>query len=353
MQKVKALVLLSGGLDSMLAAKVLMEQGIEVVGLSFISYFFNAEKAFKATKQLGIPLIAYSIAPDHLAMVKEPKYGYGKNMNPCIDCHSMMIRKAKEIMEGEEVVFINPDNSVKAVSQVYDFVATGEVLGQRPMSQTKVALQIVAKFSGIGDKLVRPLSGQLLDLTEPEKEGKIKKEALLDISGRSRSRQQELAKKFGITEYPSPAGGCLLTDPAFGIKLKELFDNWPKCTGQDVELLKHGRIFWLSLNEEKVLVVIGRDQKDSEALLKVRKPGDVLLTLVNEVGPTVLLRRFNPQLTINNYELETEIPAEFKIEELDFDNLRSEEEILQVVAQLTVFYSRKLVGKKVKVKIEK
>ncbi|NTU99452.1 hypothetical protein HGA64_05635, partial [Candidatus Falkowbacteria bacterium] len=135
MSKVKALVLLSGGLDSMLAAKILLEQGVEVVGLTYISNFFGAERGLQAARQLGIPLIPNNFAAAHLEMVKQPKYGYGKNMNPCIDCHSMMLRDAKEIMEGKEMVLVYPNGSIKAVAQKYDFVATGEVLGQRPMSQ--------------------------------------------------------------------------------------------------------------------------------------------------------------------------------------------------------------------------
>ncbi|MDP2736973.1 MAG: 7-cyano-7-deazaguanine synthase, partial [bacterium] len=195
----KALVLLSGGLDSMLAARVLLDQGVEVTGLSFKSNFFGTIKAKKAAEQLGVELIEIDFSDEHLEMVKNPTHGYGKNMNPCIDCHALMLKRAKEIM----------------VRDGFDFVATGEVLGQRPMSQHRDALDIVEKVSGLEGKLVRPLSAKLLNESEAEKQGKLIRNRLLDISGRSRQRQLELVKKYGIKEYASPGGGCLLTDPEF------------------------------------------------------------------------------------------------------------------------------------------
>ncbi|MEK7325722.1 MAG: tRNA 4-thiouridine(8) synthase ThiI, partial [Chloroflexota bacterium] len=165
MQKVKALVLMSGGLDSMLTARLLLEQGIEVTGLVFVSHFFGAKKARRAAEQIGVQLKEIDFKKEHLAMVKNPKYGYGKNMNPCIDCHALMLKYAKKIMEEES----------------YDFVATGEVLGQRPMSQGRNSLDIVNKESGLNDLLVRPMSAKLLPESRPEKEGKLIRGKLMDI----------------------------------------------------------------------------------------------------------------------------------------------------------------------------
>ncbi|MBI4779441.1 hypothetical protein HY797_03250 [Candidatus Falkowbacteria bacterium] len=209
----KTLVLLSGGLDSMLAAHVLMDQGVEITGLSFNSNFFNTAKAKKAAGELGIELIEIDFSDEHLEMVKNPEHGYGKKMNPCIDCPGLMLKKAKEIMDKEG----------------FDFVATGEVLGQRPMSQNKESLKVVEKISGLEGKLIRPLSAKLLDESEPEKNGKLIRERLLDISGRSRQKQLELVKKYGIKEYASPGGGCLLTDPEFSEKLLKILEYWPDC----------------------------------------------------------------------------------------------------------------------------
>lgn len=346
--KSKALVLLSGGLDSMLAAKVLMGQDIEVVGLSLISNFFNAERAFEATKQLGIPLIAYNFADEHLEMVKKPKHGYGKNMNPCIDCHAMMAARAKEIMEGKEVVLIYPDHSFKAIAQTYDFVATGEVLGQRPMSQNAQSLKKVAEYSGLGDRLVRPLSAKLLEVTEPEKTGKIDRERLLDISGRSRAVQTKLADKYGLKDYPSPAGGCLLTDEGFGNKLREAFDFWPDTSSNDVQLIKNGRVHWLHLNEEKILLVVGRDEKESinlEKLLKIE--GGAVIKLVDAIGPTAILRSKNKKISTIDFTIDTEIPRELNMSlvKTQFDNMP---DLIEVVAMIVGYYSPRVRGHKVK-----
>lgn len=329
--KAKALVLLSGGLDSMLAAKVLMESGVEVIGITFVSNFFGAQKGMEAAKKLGIEHLTVDFKTEHLEMVKKPKYGHGKNMNPCIDCHSMMLRKAKEIMEKSG----------------FDFVATGEVLGQRPMSQNRQALDIVAEFSGLKDKLVRPLSGKLLNLTEPEKNGKIKKEDLLDISGRSRSRQVHLAHTYGLKEYPSPAGGCLLTSPEFSKKLKELFEKIPECENEDIGLLRCGRVFYLNHEEDNLMVVIGRDQADNERLEKLKLKDDVLVNLAEDAGPTALIRA-RKKINIKNSLLEIDVPENIKIDDYNIDMVRSEEEILVLTGFLTCFYS-KAKGKSVKI----
>ena len=268
--KTNALVLLSGGLDSILVIKLLQEQDIEVTGISFVSYFFNADLAKKAAKQLKVELKIIDFSDEHLAMVKDPRYGYGKAINPCIDCHLLMSRKAKEVMKKEK----------------FDFVATGEVLGERPMSQNKQALELIERESGLEGYLLRPLSAQLLEPTIPEKQGLVDRDKLLDISGRSRKKQMALAKKYKIKEYPTPAGGCLLTDLHFGQKFKELLKHWPDAQGNDVQLLKLGRHFWLEDN----LIIVGRNQEENRQIKKSSQKGDILIEPKEFPGPTILIR---------------------------------------------------------------
>jgi hypothetical protein len=336
--KAKALVLMSGGLDSMLTARTLMEQGVEVTGLVFVSHFFGSAKAEKAAGQLGIELKKVEFKEEHLEMVKNPKHGYGKNMNPCIDCHTLMLKHAKKIMEDED----------------YDFVATGEILGQRPMSQNQEALNIVARESGLGDLLVRPMSAKLLSETKPEKEGWLVRGKLHGISGRSRQKQRELVEKYGIKEYASPGGGCLLTDPGFSERLLKMFDYWPDCSGDDVELLKYGRVFWLTrTNAEKpanlsgrVLVVVGRNKEDNEALEKLARKGDVLMELKEEMGPLTIVRIPNFQFPIFNSDFKIDIPNVLKMSELKLGEDKSEEEIINIAGLLTGYYAPKARGKK-------
>jgi tRNA U34 2-thiouridine synthase MnmA/TrmU len=335
MSKVKALVLMSGGLDSMLTARLLMEQGIEVTGLVFISNFFGAAKARKAAGQLGINLREVNFKKEHLEMVKNPKHGYGKNMNPCIDCHALMLKYAKEIMEKEG----------------FDFVATGEILGQRPMSQNKEALGIVARESGLGDLLVRPMSAKLLSESRPEKEGKVKREKLMDIRGRSRAKQKELVAKFGIKEYASPGGGCLLTDPEFSQRLIKLFDYWPIFSGDDIEIMKYGRVYWLNGKSGKIVIVVGRDKNDCENLEKLAKNGDIIIKLKNEVGPTTLARMSNVDFRLTNENLEIGVPVVLKLSELKLGEEKDEKEILDIAALLTGYYATKARGKKVKIEV--
>ncbi|MEK7557842.1 MAG: tRNA 4-thiouridine(8) synthase ThiI [Patescibacteria group bacterium] len=332
----KALVLLSGGLDSMLAARVLMEQGIEVVGVSFKSCFFSTEKAKKTAEQLGIKLIEVDFSDEHLKMVKNPMYGYGKNANPCIDCHGMMLKKAGEIMKKD----------------LFDFVATGEVLGQRPMSQNKDALKIVEKIAGLTGKLIRPMSAKLLDESEFEKLGKINREKLLDISGRSRCRQFELVKKYGIKEYVSPGGGCLLTESIFGEKLFKMFEYWQDCDKNDIELLKNGRNFWCNIkNKKKILIIIGRNEKDNENLLKLQQINDVVIELVDFAGPISLVRVKDCKLEAINRIQGIDVPKEIDISKLKLDEEKSFEEILKTTALLTGYYTTKARGQKIEVNL--
>jgi len=281
MKKVKALVLLSGGLDSILATKILKNQRIRITALSFKSYFFNEKQAQRAAKELRVPLRIIDFSKEHLKMVKKPKYGYGKNMNPCIDCHILMLKKAKEIMEGKK-----PFGKLRATK--FHFVATGEVLGERPMSQNKKALDLIEKESSLRGYLLRPLSAKLLKPTIPEKLGLVDRNKLLDISGRSRKKQLELAKKFKLKDFPAPAGGCLLTDPEFSKRLRKLFEISPDCRRNDIELLKLGRHF----SENTTKIVIGRNEDENGKIKKIAQKGDVLIEMENYSGPLTLVRNY-------------------------------------------------------------
>lgn len=268
--KVKAIALFSGGLDSILATKIILDQGIDVQGVTFETPFFSAQKARIAAKMIRLPLLVQDLTEEHLSMLKSPKYGYGKNMNPCIDCHALMLKMAGLFMLKEEA----------------DFIFTGEVLGQRPMSQGKQSLYVVAKSSGYLEFIVRPLSAKLLPKTKPEIEGKIERNKLLDIQGRSRKRQLELAQFYGIDSFSPPAGGCLLTDPVFSRRLKDLFKHQKNCLVRDIELLKFGRHFRIN---DTTKIIVGRNNADNIAIEKLYTNGDIIIRTVEFPGPTVLL----------------------------------------------------------------
>jgi tRNA U34 2-thiouridine synthase MnmA/TrmU len=268
-KKTQAFGLLSGGLDSLLAARLVLDQGILVTGLAFKSPFFGPKSAIAAAKALGIELVVKDITPEHLTIVKNPKHGYGANMNPCIDCHAFMIREAGKLMQEKG----------------YDFIFTGEVLNQRPMSQTKRSLMTVAKLSGFQDFLVRPLSAKLLSPTKPEIAAMVDREKLLNLNGRSRKPQLALAIRYGFREYSSPAGGCLLTDPIFSGRLKELFHHDSDCSVTAIELLKIGRHFRIDGKK----VIVGRDEHENEMLKRMRQEKDILLSAEHIPGPIVLV----------------------------------------------------------------
>jgi tRNA U34 2-thiouridine synthase MnmA/TrmU len=317
MKKVRALVLFSGGLDSVLAAKILMEQGIEVFPVFFKSYFFGPEIAQKSAKENGLKLKVIDFSKEHLKIVKKPNFGYGSSMNPCLDCHILMLKKAKELMKKNSHGRIRISRGQR-LSERYshaDFVATGEVLGERPMTQNKKALELVEKESSLSGYLLRPLSAKLLKETIPEKKGLIDREKLLDIQGRSRRRQIELAKEFKIKFYPTPAGGCLLTDPEFGKRLKELLKNYSKFTDNDVELLKLGRHFW----EGRAKIVVGRNHQENLKIEKLAQKKDILIEMKNYPGPTTLIRSYGGKFS---------------------------KEILEKAKNLTKFYSKKARDKK-------
>jgi tRNA U34 2-thiouridine synthase MnmA/TrmU len=266
----KALAVFSGGLDSMLAAELIRAQGIEVLGLFFETPFFTSSRARRSAEVIDLPLKVIDLTEPHLEVVRKPRHGYGLNMNPCIDCHALMLRSAGDRLAEEGA----------------SFIITGEVLGQRPMSQNLRALSTVAAQSGYRGLILRPLSAKLLPVTVPEEEGWVEREALMGFSGRSRKPQMELAKAFHIAEYPSPAGGCLLTDPIFSRRLKDLLSSRPHCEVREIELLKVGRHFRFG---EKTKAVVGRNKKENEEILSLAAESDLVIRVDSVPGPVVLL----------------------------------------------------------------
>lgn len=275
----KAIALVSGGLDSTLAARLVKEQGIEVIALHFEIPFCVCGKnnprgsgnpACGAVTDLGLELKTIDISNEFLDTVKNPKHGYGKNLNPCIDCRILMLRKAKELMA-----------KIGA-----DFLVTGEVLGQRPMSQYKHALELIDKESGLKGLVLRPLSAKILPPTIPEKEGWVDAHKLLGFQGRSRRPQMDLAEAFDIRGYSSPAGGCLLTEPLFVSKVRDLIDHKEFSLG-NIELLKIGRHFRLG---SKTKLIAGRDEKENERLSSLAKKNDYLFSTRDIPGPVALGR---------------------------------------------------------------
>lgn len=242
----KCVAMISGGLDSAVAAKLMLEQGIEVQGL-FLAMSWGCcekDKAQACARQLGIPLQILSVGDAYLDVIKAPKYGYGSGMNPCVDCRIYMFRLAKRYMEEAGA----------------SFVVTGEVLGQRPMSQMRRPLDLIEVECGLEGLLVRPLSAQLLEPTLPELMGVVDRNRLLRIAGRSRADQMALAAEDGITEHSQPAGGCLLTDEQFAQKARDLFAHEEKPTTKDMELLTIGRHFRL---DAQTKVILGRNELEN------------------------------------------------------------------------------------------
>ncbi|MFP4226009.1 MAG: tRNA 4-thiouridine(8) synthase ThiI [Desulfobacterales bacterium] len=276
-KKVKALGLCSGGLDSILAALVLRDQDIEVQWVAFETPFFTAEKARRTASKNKIPLIVKDITNRYIPMLKNPRCGYGQGMNPCLDCHALMFRIAGEMMAETES----------------DFLFSGEVLGQRPMSQTQPSMRYVEKHSGYDGYILRPLSAKRLPETWMEKSGLVNRELLYGITGRSRKSQIALAESFGVTDYPAPAGGCLLTDKGYARRLQDLFEHEADFTREDLELLKYGR--HLRVNEA-VKLVVGRNKSDNENIVSCYRPeSDVLTQMAVHPGPVGLLPHGAPE----------------------------------------------------------
>lgn len=265
-----ALVLVSGGLDSQLAVCVLRRAGVMVKGIVFDSPFFDAEKGRRACHNLGVQCHTYNFLPDIIELIDHPKHGFGGYMNPCIDCHARMLKRAGQML---------PELGC-------DFLATGEVLDERPMSQSRRTLKLVENDSSFSDLILRPLSALHLEPTLPERDGWIDREKLLDLRGRGRKRQFALAKEFGITDYPTPAGGCRLTEPNFCRRLKDMKEHEGIAGARDIQLLKIGRHFRLG---PSVKLIVGRDAEENARIEASVELYDLLLKVDRVPGPSALL----------------------------------------------------------------
>jgi tRNA-specific 2-thiouridylase len=273
MKKVKALAMFSGGLDSMLAIKLILDQGIEVEALNFGGFFCSCKTGHspvESAKRLGVPLKVVEVDERYLRMLRNPKHGYGKNMNPCVDCKIFMLKEAKKYAD-----------EIGA-----SFIFTGEVLDERPMSQHYPALRTIEEESGLKGRLLRPLSARLLPETAAEKKGLVKREKLLAVRGRSRKPQMALAREFGIDAYPSPAGGCLLTEAEFAKRLRDLFQHRKRCSVADVALLRLGRHFRLGENK----IIVGRNDAENKALVAGKARNDYFFEVPEIAGPITVLQ---------------------------------------------------------------
>jgi len=284
--KRKALALLSGGLDSTLAVKVMLEQGIDVEALNFTSPFCTCtgknagckSEAVRVAEELQIPIKVMNKGLEYLEIVKKPKHGYGSGMNPCIDCRIFLLRKAKEYMAESGA----------------DFIITGEVLGQRPMSQRRDSMRLIERESGLEGLLLRPLSAKHFAATIPEQEGWVDREKLLGITGRSRKEQMHLAEELDITNYPCPAGGCLLTEPSFVSKIRDVFKHADQLDPRDFRLLKNGRHFRVGPRSK---VIIGRNEADNLILENAAQPGEALIRWADGSSPIgVVTGKIEPEL---------------------------------------------------------
>jgi tRNA-specific 2-thiouridylase len=283
-KNIKALSLFSGGLDSILATRLILSQGIDVLAIQFVTPFFNYHilddidgYREQVLIKYGVNVKVVDISIDYLELLRNPVYGFGKNFNPCIDCKIYMLSRAKEMMAEFGA----------------QFLITGEVLGQRPMSQRRDTLNVIERDSGSRSILLRPLSAKLMVETEAEREGWVKRDQLLDFSGRGRSNQIALAKKYGITDFPAPAGGCILADPILSRRVSQLYSENSilrpaEITTADVRLLLIGRQFifpgggWL---------ILGRDERDNNRLEALAEADDAILWMEERPGPAALLRR--------------------------------------------------------------
>lgn len=274
----KAISLISGGLDSTLATKLILDQGIEVIGLNCKSPFCQCDHgkgcksaAREITQKFGIELRQINTSLEFLEILKNPPHGYGSNINPCIDCRILMLKKAKELMQQIGAAFL----------------ITGEVLGQRPMSQKGPTLRLIEKEVGLAGFIVRPLSAKVLEPTEPEKLGWIDRDKLLSISGRGRRDQIALAKEFNVGDYPCPAGGCLLTNEGYANKVRDLIKH-DELTLNNIALLKTGRHFRIDSQSK---LIVGRDEKENQRLLDVAQKDDTVFEPIEEIrGPVALGR---------------------------------------------------------------
>ncbi len=272
-----AVLLLSGGLDSILAGRIIKDQGIDILALHFSTPFNSSgdddlrkAKIKKIAEAIGINVEFVDMSEELLSIVKDPRFGHGTSVNPCIDCHLHMFKKAFEI------------GKAKGAS----FIVTGEVLGERPMSQRKEALNMIDKYSGLNGLILRPLSAKLLSETLPEKEKIVDRGKLYSIHGRGRNEQIRLAEEFGIEDYPWPGGGCLLADKTYGIKVKDLIKH-DVFDVRNMIFLKYGKHFRLSKDTK---LVVARDEKEASELLKLAEEDNIIFETIDVAGPLAVLR---------------------------------------------------------------
>jgi len=282
----KAIILLSGGLDSTLAAELMSRENLELLAVNFKTPFCLCDRhssglgcgsnAKRVAETLGIDIEIINATDDFLEVLKDPAHGYGANINPCIDCRILFFCKSKELMEKTGA----------------SFIITGEVLGQRPMSQFRRQMNLIEKEADLEGLVVRPLSAKLLAPTIPEKNGWISRERMLDIAGRSRKPQIALAKDFGINDYPCAAGGCLLTDPEFAKRIRDLIAH-DELDMHNINLLKVGRYFRLSENSK---LIVGRNESENNMLTALAKDGDHVFGPATINGPTAVGKgRLSPE----------------------------------------------------------
>jgi tRNA U34 2-thiouridine synthase MnmA/TrmU len=276
-RKAKAIGLFSGSLDSILATKLITEQGVNVVALHFQvpfavqGRFPDSEQLQSLAELLGVSLVSVEVGAEYLDIIRAPQFGYTRYLAPCVDCRAYMLKKAKELME-----------EIKA-----DFVFTGEVLGQQPFSQNKRSLKLLEKSTGLNGRLLRPLSAKILDPTIPELSGLVRRERFFDFHGQKRRRQIRLAREFGIVDYPIPGSGCLLTDSNFAARCRDALEH-NELNLEEVKLLRYGRHFRLSSGAK---VIVGRNEKENEALERLAAGQDVVVCKpVDVMGPVVLYR---------------------------------------------------------------
>ena len=273
-----AIALFSGGLDSSLAILLLLKQNIRVTAITFMTHFgcdLNdpsgcGQDPYPMAKKFGFEARLVHLGQKFVDIVRAPKFGYGKNMNPCTDCRILMLNEAKEFMESSGA----------------DFIVTGEVMGQRPMSQLKDKLNLVLNQTELKGKVLRPLSAKLLLPTEAELSGLVDREQLEGISGRGRKRQIELAEQLGLDDYPAPASGCLLTDPGYSKRLRELMDHEGLSRMEDLSLLRVGRHFRL---DENTRAIVGRNEADNHRIMALIIPDYVTLEAVEIGSPLTIV----------------------------------------------------------------
>lgn len=316
-----ALGLFSGGLDSILACRVVADQGVRVKALKFVTPFFDHDLldqreayARAMDAQYGLDVELVDVSEGYLRLLENPAHGFGKHFNPCIDCKILMLRRARELM------------AVHGAS----FLITGEVLGQRPMSQRRDTLRVIERDSGCSGLLLRPLSAKLMEPTRAELDGGVDRERLYGFSGRSRRQQKLLAAELGITAYPTPAGGCMLTDPNLAARIKHfyqgLFSFGEQRAVNDVRLLAIGRQFKL---DEDVWFILGRDERENKRLEALRGPDDWLVRMTTRPGPLGLLRHAR-QLVAGG---------------------EREQELIRRLAGIVVRYGKKVVGAPVEAEV--